>query len=366
MPESPVHAPSASRPRPLLVVDDALFDEHRSRGYHPERPERLEAARRAVSQLAAEGVPVRRIDPRDATDDELARAHEPSYLSTLAATSGSYAALDADTYLAPRSVDAARRAAGGGLALVDALLGARGEPGLGVALLRPPGHHATRARGMGFCLFNNVAVAARHAIEQHGLSRVAIVDWDVHHGNGTQDIFLRDPSVLYVSLHQWPLYPGSGAADETGAGEGRGYNVNVPLSPGANDAAYEAAFDRVVLPVLDEYAPELVLVSAGFDAHARDPLAGMRATEAGFAAMARGLGELAAKRAAGRIALFLEGGYDLPALEASLGASLRALTAAPSSPPAETRAPAAEPLDAEHEADLARARRAAGEHWVGL
>ena len=316
----------ASSPAQVLLVDDPLFDEHRSRGYHPERPERLEAARRAVAACAAQGITLAQVEPRDASDDELARAHDPAYVEALGRVSGRYAALDADTYIAPESVRAARRAAGGSIALVDAILAAK-TARTGVALLRPPGHHATRDRGMGFCLLNNAAIAARHAIEQGGLSRVAIVDWDVHHGNGTQDIFWEDPRVLYVSLHQAPLYPGTGAVSEVGQGDGAGATVNVPLSPGAADAVYAAAFVEVVTPALERFAPELVILSAGYDAHERDPLAGMSLTDAAYASMAREIARVAAASAAGRVVLLLEGGYDLAAIEGSLAASIRALVA---------------------------------------
>jgi acetoin utilization deacetylase AcuC-like enzyme len=321
--------PRGSGPAQVLVVDDPLFDEHRSRGYHPERPERLEAARRAVAACAGQGIALASVDPRDATDDEIARAHDPAYVEALSQVSGRYAALDADTYIAPESVRAARRAAGGSIALVHALLDAAANEGprLGVALLRPPGHHATRDRGMGFCLFNNAAIAARHAIDQGGLSRVAIVDWDVHHGNGTQDTFWRDPRVLYVSLHQAPLYPGTGAVSEVGQGDGVGSTVNVPLSPGAADATYEAAFHDVVTPALERFAPELVIVSAGYDAHERDPLASMNLSDAAYAMMAREIARVAAASAGGRVVLLLEGGYDLAAIEGSLAASILALAA---------------------------------------
>jgi acetoin utilization deacetylase AcuC-like enzyme len=336
-------------------VSDPLFQEHRSRGYHPERPERLAAAERALDDARAEGIAFAALPARDATDDELARAHEPSYVESLAALSGRYAALDADTFVAPSSVAAARRAAGGCVALVEAML--EGVARRGVALVRPPGHHATRAQGMGFCLVNNAAIAAYAALAR-GVSRVAILDWDVHHGNGTQDVFWEDPRVLYASLHQFPFYPGTGDATEVGAGEGRGATLNVPLSAGADDAVYAAAFDRVVLPVLDEFRPELVLVSAGFDAHERDPLAGMRLRKTAYARMTRSLAALADRHAGGRIALLLEGGYDLTALEASLGASVRALAGAAASDEAATRLP-----EGPFEAEIARAGRAAREHW---
>jgi acetoin utilization deacetylase AcuC-like enzyme len=236
---------------------------------------------------------------------------------------GLFAALDDDTYLTPRSVAAAYRAAGGSLALVDALLGPA-ELNKGLALLRPPGHHARPDRGMGFCLLNNVALAARHA-RARGIERVAIVDWDVHHGNGTQEAFIDDPNVLFVSLHQYPFYPGTGRASEVGTGEGKGFTVNVPLSADASDVTYRSAFEQVVLPVVGRFEPELILVSAGFDAHARDPLAGMTVSAAGFGWMARELSKLADATAKGRMALFLEGGYDLEGLETSLEAAVSAM-----------------------------------------
>ncbi len=216
---------------------------------------------------------------------------------------------------------------------MDALLGAGdGDPRQGIALLRPPGHHATRDQGMGFCLLNNIAVAASAALAG-GLARVAIVDWDVHHGNGTQDVFWTDGRVLFISLHESPLYPGTGSTAEAGEGPGLGRIVNVPLPGAADDAVYRLAFTEVVLPVLRRFAPEIVLVSAGFDAHARDPLASMQVTEAGYAWMARALREVADEHAGGRLGLVLEGGYDLTAIEASRRASLRSALGWPGAPP---------------------------------
>jgi acetoin utilization deacetylase AcuC-like enzyme len=212
---------------------------------------------------------------------------------------------------------------------------------------------------MGFCLLNNVAVAAAHA-RSAGAERVAIVDWDVHHGNGTQEMFYRDPSVLYVSLHQWPFYPGTGSAEEVGAGDGTGYTVNVPLSPGADDSVYRHAFERIVAPVLSEFDPDLLLVSAGFDAHVRDPLASMRVTESGYAEMMRQLARALPRGAAGRIGIVLEGGYDLEGLRRSLGAVLEALDApegAESTPGPDSAATGS------HEPDLERAARAARHAW---
>ncbi|MGK4002817.1 histone deacetylase [Sorangium sp. So ce1036] len=360
-----LNPPHTEGPR-LYVVDDALFEQHRARGAHPERPERLEAARRAIARCAASGLSLERVASRDATPDELARAHVPRYLESLDRLSGHYAALDPDTYVVPRSVDAAKRGAGAAVALVESLLAGPGR--LGAALLRPPGHHATRDTGMGFCLLNNVAVAARAALSR-GLSRVAVIDFDVHHGNGTQDIFWDDPRVLFCSLHQWPFYPGTGAADEIGGGEGTGYTLNVPLSDGATDAVYEAAFDEIVLPVLDEYAPELILVSAGFDAHERDPMAAMKLSRWAYAAMGRRLAAMAAAKAGGRLGVLLEGGYDLSALENSLAAALlgAAGCALPDEPAGAAAQPAQRaPISPRHRADLDRVRTVARRRWTTL
>jgi acetoin utilization deacetylase AcuC-like enzyme len=312
-----------SRSSALYLAFDPLFFQHKSRGYHPERPERLAAARRGVDKIEAEGARLLLLRPRNASGPELLRAHAGRYLDELVRLQGHYAALDADTYLAPISMDAALRAAGGAIALVEALLTAgEDEARQGVALLRPPGHHATRDQGMGFCLLNNVAVAAAAALHA-GLGRVAIVDWDVHHGNGTQDIFWSDGRVLFISLHESPLYPGTGAAREVGEGAGLGRTINVPLPSASHDATYRLAFEEVVLPALRRFRPELLLVSAGFDAHARDPLASMQLTEVGYGWMARTLRAVADETAGGRLGVVLEGGYDLSALEESMAASLR-------------------------------------------
>ena len=345
---------SISPQKRLYVVGDPLFEEHRSRGYHPERPERLGAARRGVEQSGVEAVA---LAARDATDEDLRRAHDPAYLAELMALDGHHAALDADTYLAPRSVAAARRAAGATITLVDALLGDATLTS-GAALVRPPGHHATRDQGMGFCLLNNAAVGALWALD-HGLARVAIVDWDVHHGNGTQNIFWTDPRVLYVSLHEAPLYPGSGAREEVGQEDGAGFTLNVPLSEGAGDAAYRLAFDEVVSPVLARFAPELVLISAGFDAHERDPLASMRLTAPGYAYMAAALARVAAASAKGRVGIVLEGGYDLTAIEVSLAATIQGVARG------DSPALSGEASEA-HRAEVAAAKAVAKRWWPGL
>lgn len=344
------------RPPRLALVDDALFDEHRARGYHPERPERLVAARRAVETCRARGIEFVRQGARDIESNEILRVHDEAYVELLERNNGLFAALDDDTYLTPRSVAAAYRAAGGSLALVDALLGP-GEASKGLALLRPPGHHARPDRGMGFCLLNNVALAARHA-RAHGVERVAIVDWDVHHGNGTQEAFIDDPNVLFVSLHQYPFYPGTGRASEVGTGEGKGYTVNVPLSADASDITYHSAFEQVVLPVVARFEPQLILVSAGFDAHARDPLAGMTVSAAGFGWMARELSKLAEATAKGRMALFLEGGYDLEGLETSLEAAVSAMMGLESWDESTKQ-----PLSSSHALEIAETRSILKSEW---
>lgn len=294
----------------LTLVDDPIFDDHFADGPHPERPARLDAARAGVAES---GVTTHRAAARDASDEELARVHQESYLSEFANIVGKSGYVDADTFFAPLSATAARRAAGGGLALVDSLLD--GESPCGLALLRPPGHHARPAAGMGFCLLNHVAVAAAHA-RAKGAARVLIVDWDVHHGNGTQETFYDDPSVLYASVHQWPYYPGTGDVGEIGRGDGTGHTVNVPLSSGAGQAAYLESFDRVLLPICDQYRPDLLLVSAGFDAHIDDPLAAMNVDAATFGSLTRRL--LSALPTDTPVGLFLEGGYNLDALRASV------------------------------------------------
>jgi acetoin utilization deacetylase AcuC-like enzyme len=336
----------------LAIVDDQSFDAHRAPFAHPERPERLAAARAA---LAAAAVPTRRVDVRRATRAELERVHATEYLDRLERLAGTRGELDADTYLAPGSVDAALRAAGGAVELVRDLMATGGR---GVALLRPPGHHAKRERAMGFCLLNNIAVAAAEALAR-GMQRVAIVDWDVHHGNGTQDTFFEDPRVLFVSLHQWPFYPGTGGVYETGAGDGAGYNVNVPLSAGSGPNEYAAAFERLVLPVVESYAPEMILVSAGFDAHLDDPLANMNLDAQAYATMTMQLAAIADKTAGGKMGLFLEGGYDIAALQSSLTACMRVLA----SPEASARPREHGHISSTGELEIERARRALSPMW---
>ncbi len=295
----------------LGYILDEIFTAHRAPSGHPERPARAEAIRDALTAagIAARGthVPIRL-----ATDDELARVHSAAYLDQLIkVVPGNTGWLDPDTYYSAGTWQAALSAAGAACQLAtDVLQGAFRE---GIAVVRPPGHHATRGQAMGFCLLNNVAAAAA-AARASGAARVAIVDWDVHHGNGTQDIFWTDPAVLYMSVHQYPYYPGSGAPTEIGGPGAKGATINVGLPGGSGDADYAAVFDHVFVPAIEQFKPDLILISAGFDAFEHDPLAGMRVTHAGFAAMASRLRATAELICGGRIVAVLEGGYDLDGL----------------------------------------------------
>jgi acetoin utilization deacetylase AcuC-like enzyme len=259
------------------------------------------------------------MSPRPATLDELQRVHTTQHVERIVSTAGKAVMFDADTFSSPESFDIALLAAG---AMIQAAEHAISERQAAFALVRPPGHHAESNRAMGFCLFNNVAVAAAGMLAR-GLERIAIVDIDVHHGNGTQEIFYGDSRVLYVSTHQFPFYPGTGAATEIGHGDGRGFTVNVPMDAGSTDADYALVHREIVGPVLEEFRPELVLVSAGYDAHERDPLASMRMTVDGYAAVVGSLRDVASRH--GALALVTEGGYELTALGACLETSIAVL-----------------------------------------
>lgn len=323
----------------FVCIDD-VFLRHRPHGEHPERPERLSSIQRAL-ELSDLRDRVRRIAPRPATSEELLRIHTPDYVHDLERRMGPNAAtasgwMDPDTYYGPGSYDAALNAAGGAIEVALRVL--RGQKDNGFALIRPPGHHASRGRAMGFCLLNNIAIAAA-AARQEG-ARVAIVDIDVHHGNGTEEIFLGDPDLLFISTHQYPFYPGTGAAMVMGAGMASGTTINVPLPQGSGGPEYRLAFARVVLPALRRYAPDLILVSAGFDTHARDPLAGMSLVEDDYAVLIRMMLDVQP-----RLAMVLEGGYSLEALSQSVMVALQTLVEY--TPPA-ANAPAGSAQNSDH------------------
>jgi acetoin utilization deacetylase AcuC-like enzyme len=304
-------------------VYDELYLEHET-GMHVENPTRLTAIMRTLEHTGLLPYLVR-LEARDASLKELESIHSMRYIQQVqnaAARGGAW--LDADTYVSEGTYAAAVRAAGGLLRLVEAVLS--GEVDDGFALVRPPGHHAKASRGMGFCLFNNVSIAASYARIQRGLDRVLIVDYDVHHGNGTSDAFYSDPHILFFSTHQYPHYPGTGDWRETGSGKGVGYTINVPLRSGVGDKGYERIFEEVLVPTADRFQPELILVSAGYDAHWHDPLAGMILSVSGYARLVQILMDLANRHCEGRLAFTLEGGYDLDALSHGVAATLAVLS----------------------------------------
>ena len=306
---------------PLTLFTSDRFVDHVNPPGHPERVERAEVMQVVAAEFRTRGGAV--VEPRPATVAELARVHDRDYIDAIGETAGRAVALDPDTYTSTDTYDVALFGAGAGVSAVDHVLdGPRGCRAL--AMMRPPGHHAERGRAMGFCLFNNVAIAAAHA-RARGLSRVAIVDYDVHHGNGTQWAFYDDPSVLFISSHQFPFYPGTGAANETGSGAGTGFTVNLPLDAGATDADYYRVYAAAALPVLRQFKPALILVSAGFDAHLDDPLGGMRVTAQEFGRLAAMIASVADECCDGRVVAVTEGGYHLKALAASLRTTIAAL-----------------------------------------
>jgi len=298
-----------------IVKDDKYMD-HRPGAGHPESHQRLEVIYNMLEDPEMKGqfkeVPVRR-----AAANELTLVHSPGYVSQVETTSGKdFSRLDMDTTTSSGSYEAALLAVGGLCQAISMVVS--GELDNAFALVRPPGHHAEMDRGMGFCLFNNVAVGTRYAQESLDLERILIVDWDLHHGNGTQHSFEEDPSILYFSSHQYPYYPGTGANNEVGIGRGEGFTVNVPLSMGYGDGEYAGIFEKIVTPVALEFDPDLILVSAGFDIHGNDPLGGMRVTPKGFAGLTASILDTARQCCEGKVVLTLEGGYDLAGLRDSV------------------------------------------------
>jgi len=335
------------------LFEDPIYKDHDAGLGHPESPDRIDAVHRALAGLEGDLL-VR--SPRAATREELLAVHTTALVDRVAATEGHGGQLALDTGAGPRSYAAALRAAGAVAGAVDEVLD--GSLDRAFCSVRPPGHHATRERSMGFCLFNNVAVAAARALER-GLQRVAVLDFDVHHGNGTQDIFWEDPRVLFVSSHQFPFYPGTGAVDEVGEGPGRGFTVNLPMPAGLGDGEYGRAWREIVGPIGKEFDPELVLISAGFDAHADDPLGGMALTAAGYARLADVCASMASGAASGRVVAVLEGGYSPDGLADGAGALVGRLL----DHPAETAATATDPRV---ETLLAAYRKAHTPFWPGL
>jgi len=323
-------------------------------GSHPEQAARIAAIEQELS--ARDWLGYERVESSEVDQVDLTAVHRPEYVDAIeriSASGGGY--LDPDTLASEGSYQAALHAAGGAVELVDLLLDGRASSVF--SMHRPPGHHALPGRAMGFCLFNNIAIAARHAVRARGLGRVLIFDWDVHHGNGTNDIFHGTDQVLFISIHESPLYPGTGPATDVGSGPGRGYTVNLPVSAGADDALYKSLVDHVVVPLAEMYEPQLVLISAGFDAHREDPLATCALTEEGFAEMARSLRRCCAGLDV-PLGAVLEGGYALGALARSVAATLEVL-AEPVS--------AAEPGSDVGVAPAARAaRERLAEWWPGL
>ncbi len=313
-----------------VIFKDTCFLGHVTQHGHPESPERLEAIYAMLQDGDMAGC-FEEISPRRATKAEIALNHSPAYIERIAATAGRPpSSLDPDTGTSEGSWDAAAHAVGAVLDGIDMILSGAADNGF--ALVRPPGHHAENSHAMGFCLFNNAAIGARYLLEKHKMQRVLIVDWDIHHGNGTQHSFYADPRVLYVSTHQYPYYPGTGAFEETGENAGRGFTVNVPLSGGQGDGDYASIFNEILVPLAVEYQPQFVLVSAGFDIYQHDPLGTMDVTPQGFYDMTRIIRQLAETVCGGRLLFVLEGGYHLQGIAQSVKQTLRALSDSCGSP----------------------------------
>ena len=306
------------------IVKDTRYMKHDMGAYHPESPKRLEIIYEMLEDSDIKGKFIE-IAPREATKEEICYIHSPEYLDMIAKTEGRpHVTLDPDTSTCADSYRVALLATGGLLEAVRSVIEGKIENAF--ALIRPPGHHAEKDKAMGFCIFNNVAIAARYAQKKHSLKKILIADWDLHHGNGTQHSFYDDPTVLYFSTHQYPYYPGTGAFDECGTGDGKGFTVNVPLSYGYGDAEYAKIYKEILYPIALEFSPDLILVSAGFDIYEGDPLGGMSVSPSGFAALTRVIMQIADKCCSGKVVITLEGGYNLNGLRESVKAVLKELS----------------------------------------
>jgi acetoin utilization deacetylase AcuC-like enzyme len=305
----------------LGIVFDPIFLKHDPGPMHPESPQRLIAVQEAIKSL---DIPISGISARPATRQELALVHSPKYIERILDMKvNELTYLDPDTAISPRSQEAALKAAGGVIEAVDKIM--QGDLKRAFCAVRPPGHHAERDQAMGFCIFNNIAIGAAHALSRRHLSRIAIVDWDLHHGNGTQKAFYDTDEVLYISLHEYPFYPGSGRETEKGEGKGLGYTINLPQVAGSSDDDYRNAFQEIIIPALDNYRPELIMISAGFDAHRDDPLGDLYLSTELYGEMTAVLVEMAKQHSKGRVVSVLEGGYNLQALRDSVTIHLKEL-----------------------------------------
>lgn len=305
------------------ILRDDIYLQHITGEYHPESHHRLEVVYGMLQDEDMQDT-FRVLSPRPATREELQLNHSSSYIDQVASTAGrSFCSLDPDTTTSPKSWEAARMAVGGVLVAVDRVM--EGEIENAFAMVRPPGHHAECNKGMGFCLFNNIAIAAHYARQKHLLERILIIDWDLHHGNGTQNSFYEDPQVLYFSTHQYPYYPGSGSVDEDGQGKGKGFTVNVPLPGGQGDQDFAAIFKEILRPIASQFKPQLILVSAGYDIYFQDPLGAMDVTPEGFAILTSLIMDMAQSSCQGRVVITLEGGYHLDGLRDSVKATLKEL-----------------------------------------